>query len=195
MPPRFDPFPRSHGYFTQFVPSFDMPPDQMERLSLVSRADTAARRVVEQRRALNFPGAGDYGHAEYSTASSLGSPLELNMQNPYPSAPLNYTSELFLPSAPGPPTVASEDDINEVITPEASSSLEPTVLLPGENNLPSHGPTSDPYHSTASAYYSGTTPVVEAHSVPRYTMGDVAGVCDEDMLHSCGWSTRQSSQQ
>lgn len=142
-----------------------------------------------------YSGDDNYEQAQYHTAPMMGSPMETYMQGSYSSAPVSYSSELFMPSVPGAPTVASEDDVNEVITPEPSFSvLEPTVLLPGDTSSTNHGPTSDPYNGGGSAYFNTTT-AADSHGAPRYTLGDVAGVCDEDMLRSCGWNANQASQQ
>ncbi|KAB5549581.1 hypothetical protein GE09DRAFT_1223401 [Coniochaeta sp. 2T2.1] len=188
---------RSYGYYAS---AYDTPADQLQRLSL------SGRPIEHQRRALCYTGGNDYEQAEYHPASHLGGQLEANMHGSrYALAPLNYSSELFMPSVPGAPTVASEDDVNEVITPEASYSvLEPTVLLPGDssNSSSAHlGPTSDPYNNGSgggSAYFGsqhGANPADAQSLVPRYTLGDVAGVCDENMLRSCGWNDNQPSHQ
>lgn len=154
--------------------------------------------IDDQRRAIYFTGGSDYDHAEYHPTTALGSLTGTSMPSSYTSAPLSYSSELFMPSVPGAPTVASEDDVNEVITPEASFSiLEPTVLIPGDNSSTHPGPTSDPYSGGGvSAYYSSATTGDSSAGIPRYTMGDVAGVCDEDnMSRSCGWDVNQPSHQ
>ena len=193
---------RSQAYYGQYAPSYDTAADQISRLSLAPRSNTAPGRDIAQRRTMFFGGGNGYEQAEYHLAPALGSPMETSMQasysqGSYSSAPLNYSSELFMPSVPGAPTVASEDDVNEVITPEASYSvLEPAVLLPGDRAASaSAGPTSDPYSHGGQAYYNNGMTAADAHGAPRYTLGDVAGVCDEDMLRSCGWNGNQESQQ
>ncbi|OIW23882.1 hypothetical protein CONLIGDRAFT_686105 [Coniochaeta ligniaria NRRL 30616] len=179
---------RSHGYYGQYAPQFDTPAEQLERLSLAPRVD-------DPRRAMYFTGVTEYEHTEYHPVPTLGGPMETSMPSSYSSAPVSYSSELFMPSVPGAPTVASEDDVNEVITPEASFSiLEPAVILHGDNSSTNHGPTSDPYSGGSSAYYNSAA-AVDSNAIPRYAMGDVAGVCDEDMLRSCGWDGHQPSHQ
>ncbi|KAH8905780.1 hypothetical protein BR93DRAFT_938336 [Coniochaeta sp. PMI_546] len=178
---------QSQGYYGQCAPGFDTPAEQLGRLSLAPRADA-------QRRALYFTGGSDYEQAGYHSATTLGTPMETSMQSSYSSAPLSYSSELFMPSVPGAPTVTSEDDVNEVITPEPSFSiLEPAVLLHGDSSLTSLAPTSNPYGSAESAYYHNSATAADPNALPRYTMGDVAGVCDENMLRSCGWEGCQPS--
>jgi hypothetical protein len=127
-----------------------------------------------------FAGGNDYQHA---------------MQSSYASPPLIYSPELFMPSVQGAPTVISDSDDNEAMTPETSFAvLEPTVLLPGDNNSGTPGPTSDPYSRGPSAYYSSPN-TSDSHAGPRYTMGDVAGVAEENTLRCCGWNSNPPYQQ
>lgn len=117
-------------------------------------------------------------------------------QSSYASPPLIYSPELFMPSAQGAPTVVSDSDDNEAMTPETSfAGLEPTVLLPGDNNSGTPGPTSDPYSRGPSAYYNSSN-TSDPHGGPRYTMGDVAGVVDDNTLQRCcGWNGHTTSRQ
>jgi hypothetical protein len=167
------PEPRSR-YYAPYASAYDLSAaEQLQRLSLAPAPRFNGHRGYE------------YHHP------TMSSPLEMHVHNGYHSAPLNYSSELFLPSVPGAPTVASEDDINEVITPEASFSvLEPTVC--GDNSPANAGPTSEPYNQAPSTYYSSADEPMDG--LPRYSMGDVAGVCDDVMLRSCGWDEEESSQ-
>lgn len=122
----------------------------------------------------------DYYHATHSN---------------YASPPLIYSPELFMPPAQGAPTVVSDSDDNEAMTPEASfAALEPTVLLPGDNSSGTPGPTSDPYSRGPSAYYSSSN-AADSHTAPRYTMGEVASVVDENTLRCCGWNGNTPSRQ
>ena len=90
--------------------------------------------------------------------------------------------------------MASEEDVNEVITPEASfSGLEPTVMVSAESTASQPGPTSDPYGGQQPTYYNDTGGPA-SHGLSRYTLGDVAGVCDTDMNRSCSWHGSQDSQ-
>jgi len=154
-------------YGQRYGPQFDLPEEQLERASLDE----------QQRRAMYFAGGNDYQRAFQST---------------YASPPVMYSSELFMPSVKGAPTVVSDSDDNEAMTPEPSFAvLEPTVLLPGDHNHSgSPGPTSNPYSTNPSAFCS--TP---NGSNLRYTMGDVVGVVDESQLSCCGWNGSQHSRQ
>jgi hypothetical protein len=138
----------------------------------------------------------DYEY-QLPTSTMSGSMDGHHVQNAYPSAPLDYSAELFLPSVPGASTVTSEDDINEVLTPEANFVVmeEPTVCGVTDEYHSPHpvhdAPTTRPYNPAATDYYSNNQPI---DGLPPFSMGDVSGVCSHSMLRSCSWDGEQASQ-
>jgi hypothetical protein len=138
------------------------------------------------------------GYEYHFPTGAMSIPMDVHhAQNGYPSAPLNYSPELFLHSVPGASTVTSEEDINEVLTPEASFAImeEPTVCGGNNKHDSPHtllaAPTTGPYNPATTDYYSNDQPT---NRLSRYSMSDVSGVCGDNMVESCSWDGDESSQ-
>lgn len=160
-------------YHAPYATSYDLSAaEQLQRLSIAP-----TQRYMEHR------------PYEFHHAAGMSGPLELQVHHGYHPAPLNYSPELFMPSGPGAPTIASEDDLNEVITPGSSYAvLEPTLC--GNNSPATAGPTSQPYGQPPSTYYRQH----DESGLASSSLGDVAGVCDDNVMRSC-WDGEEPSQQ
>jgi hypothetical protein len=158
---------RSHYGPPGYAPHFESLAEQLEQASLDQ----------QQRRSMYFSGGTDYQSV---------------MQASFTSPPPVYSSELFMPSVQGAPTVVSDSDDNEAMTPEPGfAAMEPTVLVSGDHHSATPGPTSNPYGNSPAGYYNG-----QPGSVPRYTMNDIAGVADEQQqLSCCDWNSSQQRRQ